>query len=217
MSQTVITPRESKLYNIALALSVFTIVYNMGEGVLATFFGNKDNTLALFGFGLDSFIETISAIGITHMILRMINRPDGGRDRFEITALTITGWAFYGLCVVLTVLMVLNFINGSQPKTTFWGVVISSVSILFMWALIYAKTRIGKELKSAPIIADANCAKVCVYMSVILLVSSAAYEFLSLPYVDAIGTAGIIWFSYKEGGECFQKAKGIACSDGCGH
>jgi divalent metal cation (Fe/Co/Zn/Cd) transporter len=75
-----------------------------------------------------------------------------------------------------------------------------------MWALIYGKTKTGKALNSEAIIADAECAKVCIYMSVILLISSVVYELTKLAYIDSIGALGLAYFSYKEGRECFEKA-----------
>lgn len=64
---------------------------------------------------------------------------------------------------------------------------------------------------SEPIIADANCTKVCVYMSLVLLASSLIYEFTGFAYADIIGAAGLIYFSVSEGKEAFEKAKGKAC------
>jgi divalent metal cation (Fe/Co/Zn/Cd) transporter len=98
--------------------------------------------------------------------------------------------------------------TGQTPVTTFWGVVIAVISILVMSVLIYGKVSVGKRLGSEPILADANCTKVCVYMSVILLAASAIYELTHLPYVDAAGTLGLAYFSYSEGKECFEKARG---------
>ena len=77
-----------------------------------------------------------------------------------------------------------------------------------MVSLIYGKLYVGKKLNSAPIVADANCTKVCVYMSIVLLISSLIYEITGLGYVDIIGTIGILYFSGKEGKEAFEKAKG---------
>jgi divalent metal cation (Fe/Co/Zn/Cd) transporter len=37
---------------------------------------------------------------------------------------------------------------------------------------VLLKTRVGKQLGSDAILADANCTRVCVYMSVVLLLSS---------------------------------------------
>lgn len=197
---------ENKLYTIAFWLAIFTILYNLAEGIIATWFGYEDETLTLFGFGVDSFIEMISGIGIFHMVLRIQKDPTANRDNFERTALRVTGTAFYLLVAGLIISASIIFYTGQKPVTTFWGVVISSISILVMLALIYGKIKIGKQLNSEPILADANCTKVCIYMSVILLASSGLYELTHLPYIDAAGTLGLAWFSYQEGKECFEKA-----------
>lgn len=208
--------QEKKYYSLALGLAVITIVYNLIEGIIATWFGFEDETLALFGFGVDSFIELISGVGILHMILRIRNNPNVTRDGFERTALRVTGTAFYLLTAGLVITSVINIITGHAPESTFWGVIISSISILVMWALILGKLRAGKALKSDPIIADANCTKVCMYMSVILLASSGIYELTGFTYADAIGTLGLAWFSFKEGKECFEKVRNNKLC-GCDH
>ena len=200
------TLTEKKLLTIAMALAIFTIGYNLIEGIIATWFGYDDETLTLFGFGVDSFIELISGIGIAHMILRIKNDPTANRDNFERTALRITGTAFYGLVIGLIVSASVIIYSGAKPVTTFWGVVISIISIGVMLVLMYGKIKIGKQLNSEPILADANCTKVCIYMSLILLISSGIYELTHLPYIDAVGTLGLAWFSYTEGKECFEKA-----------
>ncbi len=62
---------SEKLYRRAWILSIITIGYNIIEGTVSTFFGAEDETLALFGFGVDSFVEVISGVCIAHMIWRM--------------------------------------------------------------------------------------------------------------------------------------------------
>lgn len=199
------------LYKIAASLAIFTIAYNIIEGLVSIWFGVQDETLALFGFGIDSFIEVISGIGIAIMISRIKHNPDSSKSNFEIKALQITGVSFYMLSLGLLAGIIVNIVNHHKPETTFWGVVISLVSIVIMTWLMNAKKKIGRELKSDPIIADANCTKVCVYMSVVLLVSSLIYEFIGFAYADAIGAAGLIYFSFTEGREAFEKAKGKSC------
>jgi divalent metal cation (Fe/Co/Zn/Cd) transporter len=206
MDQGLTPASEKKLYSTALALAVFTIIYNLAEGIIATWFGYEDETLTLFGFGVDSFIELISGIGILHMVLRIQKDPSANRDNFERTALRVTGTAFYVLVAGMIISASIIFYTGQKPVTTFWGVVISLISILVMLGLIYGKIKIGKQLNSEPILADANCTKVCIYMSIILLASSGLYELTHLPYIDAAGTLGLAWFSFKEGKECFEKA-----------
>jgi len=196
-----------KLYRIAFALAIFTIVYNVAEGIISTYLGFEEESLALFGFGSDSFIEVISGFGIVHMIIRIQRRPDSNKDQFEKTALQITGFAFYALVLALVVTSFYNIWTGHRPISTFYGVIISAVSIVVMLGLVASKRNVGKKLDSEPILADANCTMVCVYMSVILLISSGIYELTSINYIDSIGTLGLSYFAFQEGRECFEKAK----------
>lgn len=198
--------RKKHFYDIAFGLCIFTIVYNVVEGLVATYFGFQDETLALFGFGLDSFIEMLSGIGVAHMILRIRNNQNTTRDEFERTALRVTGTAFYALALVLAAMALNNILTGHKPETTFWGVVISLISILVMIGLMYGKNRVGVQLSSEAILADANCTKICIYMSFVLLASSAIYELTQFAYADAIGTVGLAYLSFTEGKECFEKA-----------
>jgi len=53
-------------------------------------------------------------------------------------------------------------------------------------------------------------------MSIVLLVASLIYEITGFTYADAIGAAGLIYFSLTEGKEAFDKAKDKACAyDNC--
>jgi len=198
---------SERLFKIAFGLAVFTILYNIAEGLISMYFGYSDDSLTLFGFGADSFIEVLSGLGIAHMVLRIQRQPDSNRDNFERTALTITGFAFYILVIGLITTSIYNLWIGRKPETTLWGVVISIISIVVMLALVYYKTRVGRQLKYDAILADAECTKVCIYMSVVLLVSSCVYELTQIAFMDIIGTLGLAYLSFKEGRECFEKVK----------
>jgi len=208
--------QKIKLYHTASLLAIFTIIFNILEGLVSVFMGIKDETLTLFGFGADSFIEVLSGIGIVHMLIRIRNNDDETKDEFENRALKITGFSFYILSAGLTSTIVYNLFTGQKPVTTLWGVIISLISMLVMWVLMREKLRVGRALNSPSIVADANCSKVCLYMSGVLLISSAAYELTHIAYIDLVGTAGIIWFSVNEGSECFENVRNKTVC-GCGH
>ena len=108
-------PADAKLLKTAFILSIITIVYNVGEGLFSTLFGYSDDTLALFGFGVDSFVEVISGIGIGHMVWRMRRNPVSERDRFERRALSITGGSFFLLAAGLVIGSVLAIASGARP------------------------------------------------------------------------------------------------------
>lgn len=199
--------RRRQLYQIAWWLALATIVYNLAEGFISTYLGMEDESFTLFGFGLDSFIECISGMGIAHLVWRSRSEATAQRDSFERTALRVTGFAFYGLAIGLSATVIWNIWSGHRPDTTIWGIVVALVSISVMWALIWQKEKTGTALRSEAILADARCARVCLWMSGILLASSAIYAYTGFPYADALGTIGLIVFSIREGKECFEKAK----------
>jgi len=196
-----------KLIKLALILSFITIFYNLVEGVISIYFGMEDETLALFGFGVDSFVEVISGLGILHLVYRMKKESINKRDKFERLALRITGFAFYLLTLGLIIGSILNIISAQKPETTVVGIIISVISIATMYFLMNAKLKVGNDLNSDAIIADANCTKACFYLSMVLLASSGLYELTGIAYVDIIGSLGIAWFALKEGKEALTKAK----------
>lgn len=209
---------QKKLIHTAIVLSLITIFYNVAEGIVSVFFGAADDTLALLGFGVDSFVEVISGIGILHMVyrIRQTGNDPASRDRFERTALRITGFSFYLLTAGLVAGSVLNIINGTAPETTVAGIIISAISIATMWFLMTYKKKVGTSLKSDAIIADANCTKTCFYLSIILLASSGLYEIFRIGYIDIAGSLAIAWFAFSEGREAFEKARSQNLACGCG-
>ena len=213
MDKVSLNTTTNRLWTAALALAGFTILYNLVEGIFATRFGGAQEELALFGFGLDSFIELISGAGIMMMVLRIWRHPGQPRGNFEQAALRVTGWGFYVLTGILVAGAVASLLTGHKPQPSLAGTVISLISIAVMWALVAGKRHVGKVLGSAAILADANCTLVCIYMSVVLLASSLLYSLTGFGWADALGSVGLAWFSLREGREAFETAAGMA--DGC--
>jgi len=202
---------QASYWQFALWLAIFTVFYNIAEGLISIFFGISDEALTLFGFGVDSFIEVMSGAGILAMVIRIQQNPNTSRTRFEITALRVTGTAFYLLVLGLGATAIYNFFTGHKPATTLPGLIISIISIAMMWLLVTGKRRVGRALNSTPILADANCTMVCIYMSIVLLASSLIYKLTGFGFIDSIGALGLIYFSVKEGREAFDKANGLEC------
>lgn len=214
MERSILLKILDRDYRFAFLLSLFTILANLVEGGFSTLLGQRDGTLALFGFGLDSFIEVISAVGISIMILRIAQATESPRSGFEVTALKITGVSFFLLTAGLILTALLNLITRAKPETALSGLIISLISLSVMIFLYRAKLNMGRKLNSDPIIADANCTKTCIYMSVVLLASSLVYMLTGLAFIDTLGALGIAWFAFGEGREAFEKAAGKeTCAD----
>ena len=214
-----VTGMDEKYLKLASALALITIFYNIAEGVVSVWFGASDEAFSLFGFGLDSFVEVISGVGVWHMVRRMRAASGGeGKDKFERNALRVTGGAFYALALGLAVTSAVNLYRGHRPLTTVWGIGVGAVSIASMWLLIRYKVKAGRALNSDAILADAACTRTCLRLSAVLLLASIGYELTGAGYLDSAGTLIIAWLSLAEGREAFGKAGGLACSCGgkCG-
>lgn len=208
--------RQRKLYSLASALALITIAYNILEGVVSVFFGLEDGSMALFGFGADSFVEVASGIGIWHMVRRIRNHGAENPDQFEQAALRITGAGFYVLTIGLSITAAVDLYGGHKPDTTFWGIVVSVISIAAMWLLIRYKVKVGKELHSEAILSDAACTRACLRLSLVLLITSVGYELTHIGGLDSAGTFVIAGLCYREGKEAFGKAKAKSFACACG-
>jgi divalent metal cation (Fe/Co/Zn/Cd) transporter len=206
---------ERRYFSMVFYLALFTIIYNFAEGLISVWLGMADESLALFGFGADSFVEVISGAGILQMVVRIRNNPASSRGAFERRALRITGIAFYLLAAGLMAGAVVNFVKGHKPETTLWGVIISLISLAVMFWLYRSKINYGRKLNAEPVIADGRCTLVCIYMSLVLLASSLVYELTGIGWIDTIGALGLAWFSFSEGREAFEKAAGKECCEEC--
>jgi len=211
--------KKITLYSWASMLALITIFYNIAEGMVSVFLGLEDESMSLFGFGLDSFVEVASGIGVWHMIRRTRQNSGECVDQFEQKALRITGSAFYVLTAGLAVMALTDLYHSHKPESTFWGIVVSTVSILSMWLLIRAKVRVGKQLNSEAILADAACTRACLQLSVVLLIASVGYKFTGFGGLDSIGALVIGGLCFREGKEAFEKARrgsfACACDGSC--
>lgn len=81
-----------KKYKIASFLAISTIFIALTEVYFSTYFGYKDESLTLFGFGIGSFIDVISAIIVAYMIRHIEQDPESNLSKFERKALKITGY-----------------------------------------------------------------------------------------------------------------------------
>jgi divalent metal cation (Fe/Co/Zn/Cd) transporter len=208
--------KDENLYKYASALALITIAYNIIEGLVSVFFGLEDGSMALFGFGVDSFVEVVSGIGIWHMVRRIRSRESENPDQFEQTALRITGAGFYVLTIGLTITAAVHLYRGHKPDNTFWGIVISIISIATMWLLIHYKMKVGRQLNSEAILSDAACTRACLQLSIVLLVASVGYELTHIGGIDSVGTFLIAGLCLREGKEAFEKAKAKSFACACG-
>lgn len=188
-------------------LSLFTIIYNCIEGVISIYFGVSEASSSLVAFGADSFIETFSAM----VILWHFNKP----DRNETTALKLIAGLFFLLGGLALFGAGLQLYSGSHPTTTLPGIIISAISLSFMFFLYKAKMKVGTELKSETVLKDAACSLACIQLSGVLFIGSLLFQvFPTLWWVDAVAAIVIAYYVFKEGRETYLASRGEDCC-GC--
>jgi divalent metal cation (Fe/Co/Zn/Cd) transporter len=195
----------------ALWLSGLTIAYNLAEGIVSMAFGWADDSIALFGFGADSFIEVASALLVLWKLL------DHGNLARERKATLGIGWLFLGLALGIAGGAILQITAQRHPPTTMPGLIISVLSLSFMAFLWHAKLGAAKALDSATLAADAACSLACIQLSVVLFAGSLLFLIApTLWWVDAAAALGLALLIGKEGIGMIRAARSAAFTGGCG-
>jgi divalent metal cation (Fe/Co/Zn/Cd) transporter len=200
----------------ALLLAMLTIAWNVVEGVFAMGFGFAEESLALFGFGVDSFVE----VGAAVMVLWRLRGESGlgtalARDR-EKTATMVIGGLLLALGVGVAVGSVIELATGGHPDSTVPGVIVSGLSIALMLFLWRAKRSVALALDSRTLLADAACSRSCLQLSVILLAGSLLYAvFPALWWADSAAAIALAVLIGREGWESIQAARKPDFTGGC--
>ena len=118
MSETAATAREPLLHH-ALRLEYLTVGWNIAEGLIAVAAGVAAGSVALLGFGLDSFVETASG-GI--LIWRLVaERRMGDRTSVELLdrkAHKLVGASLFLLAAYVLADAIWTLWVGERPRPT---------------------------------------------------------------------------------------------------
>ena len=148
-------------------LEYFTIAWNSLEGLVAIIAGAIAGSISLVGFGIDSLIEVIS--GATLLWRMSVDANQQTREWNERLSIRIVGVCFIALAAYVAYESVFDLIARKAPEHSLPGIVLACVSLVAMPILSRAKKRVGNELGSPAMQADAKQTDFCVYLSAILL------------------------------------------------
>ena len=149
-------------------MEYFTIAWNSLEGLVAVVAGVFSGSIALVGFGIDSFIEVTS--GVVLLWRMTVDADVPTRERNEKLSLRIVGVCFLALAVYVGYESISDLVSRKSPEHSVPGILLASVSLIAMPLLSRAKKKVAKELGSAAMYADAKQTDFCVYLSAILLI-----------------------------------------------
>ncbi|RIX30451.1 cation transporter [Amnibacterium setariae] len=187
----------------AVTLSIFTIAYNVVEGVVALVAGAAAGAVSLVGFGLDSGIEVASAAVVLVRLLADLRgrEPD---ERAERIALRLIAGTFFALAAYLLVDGVVALVSAERPDTSVVGIVLTALSIVVMPLLAAAKRRVGLRLGSALVVADAAETRLCALLSVSTFAGLLAFALLGWTWLDPVAGFVIAAFAVLEGREAWE-------------
>ncbi len=191
-------------------LEYFTIAWNSLEGLVALIAGALAGSISLVGFGIDSFIEVTS--GATLLWRMTVDAEEQTRERNEKFSLRIVGTCFLALSAYIAYESVADLISQKAPEHSIPGIILACVSLIVMPILSRAKKRVGKELSSSAMNADAKQTDFCVYLSAILLAGLILNAALRWWWADPVAALIMAPIIAKEG---FDAVKGKACCDSC--
>lgn len=197
-------------------LAVATMAYNALEGVVSMGFGVSEGSMALLGFGVDSWVEVGSAGIVYWKLTRAPGCATTARERERVATRWI-GRMFVLLAVGTAAGALLQIASGAHPESTLPGVVISLLSLSFMVFLWRAKLATATALNSKALAMDAACSRACIQLSGVLLAGSAIYALApALWWADAAAALALSGLIGREGWEAIQSANQKDFSGGCG-
>ena len=193
-----------KLKKRALLLSYFTVLYNIAEGLISVFAGAAAGSISLVGFGLDSFVESLSG-GV------MIWRFSPGKkvseeeeEKIERRAEKFVAVTFFILSAYVLYGSINKLVLHEVPLASILGFIITILSLIIMPILYILKYRTGKQLKSRSLIADSKETLACCYLSGAVLIGLILNALLGWWWSDPVVGLIIVYFLVKEGIEAWK-------------
>ncbi len=205
---------QSRWERRAWFLAWFTVIYNLLEGAVSIGFGVSDDSVALWGFGFDSLIEVASAMVVMARLRKGFKALGTEAERRAVLAI---GALFVLLALVIQLGAIWQLVSRHHPPTTVPGLVISSLSLAFMFYLWRAKTRAASALDSAALKSDAACSLACIQLSLVLFVGSLIFLLSpGLWWLDGAAAILLALLILKEGAEGIRAARSPGFTGGCG-
>src|SRR5262249_35042142 len=160
------------------------------EGAAALALGGVANSVALIGFGLDSFVETFSGF----VVLRRFRAEATGycAEEAEAKALKYVAWSFFILAAYIAVDAGHKLLTANRPDPSAPGIVLAALSLVIMPLLAYRKRHVGRRLASAALVSDSKQTVACAFLSVFLLAGLVMNAAFGWWWTDPIGALAML-------------------------
>ena len=202
---------DTRLHKKALLLSYFTVGYNVLEGIASIFAGLFAGSIALVGFGMDSFVESLSGCIMIWRFRKHGKITEEEEEKVELRAIKLIAYTFFILGSYVLYESIKKLYFHEIPNTSLLGIIIAIVSIIVMPVLFYMKYQTGKSVNSKSLVADSKQTLACTFMSVSLLIGLGLNYLYGLWWADPVVGLIIVVFLIKEGYTTFKEGKICCC------
>jgi divalent metal cation (Fe/Co/Zn/Cd) transporter len=198
---------NSNLFRNALYLSYFSVGYNLLEGSASLLAGEIAGSIALIGFGFDSFVESLSGGIMIWRFKKHGSNSSQSEEEIESKATKMVAYTLFILGAYVLYESLKNLYLREIPEPTLFGIIIAIASIIVMPILFFLKNRIGKSVGSRSLIADSKQTLACVLLSVALLIGLGLNYLYRLWWTDQIVGLFIVGFLIREGYNTLKEEK----------
>lgn len=203
--EPVVVSSERRVYlTRALRLAGFTVGWNLLEGFVAIGAGLMAASIALVGFGVDSFVEVLSGL----VMLWRLRAESAGHlpnEEAERRAIRLIAVTFFLLAAYVGLESVRDLLMGDKAAPSTVGLILTAVSLVVMPVLAYKKRRLAREMDSASLQADSTETQLCVYLSVTVFLGLAANALFGWWWMDSVAALVVAAIALREGYEAWTK------------
>jgi cation diffusion facilitator family transporter len=201
------SPDRPALLRRALRLEYLTVGWNVVEGVVAITAGLAAGSVALLGFGIDSFVESASGSVMIWRLLAERHADEDDEERVEHVerrAQKLVAGSLVVLAVYIAWDSVTSLIAGERPEPSMVGIALAVASLVVMWWLARQKRRVGIALGSRAMTADAFQTDACFWLSLFLLIGIGANALFGWWWADPLAALGMTLFIGREALEAWR-------------
>jgi cation diffusion facilitator family transporter len=191
----------------ALLSEYFTVGWNVIEGIVAIAAGVAAGSIALVGFGLDSYIEVASGAVLIWRLRKHGFSDDEEEEAAEKKAILFVGVTFFLLAAYVLYESGKKLYFHEHPEESLVGIILAIVSLIVMPFLAFYKKKIAVEINSRALRADALETLACSYLSLTLLLGLAANALFGWWWADPVAALAMIYFLIKEGWEAIEEGR----------
>jgi divalent metal cation (Fe/Co/Zn/Cd) transporter len=196
------SPDYARWSRIALWLVTATLFYNIIEAVVALWAGTEADSIALFGFGLDSVIETAAAMLLLWRLAVEAKGADHETvERVERRVHLFVGITFLLLALYVTVQAGWTLWKAEAPEESVVGIILAAISLVVMPLVSWGKLRAAREIGSGALRAEAKETLACSYLSFALLLGLVANAIAGWWWADPVAALVMVPWLIKEGRE----------------